>query len=51
MYQGDNVTYTCDHGYIFNGTHDIIFKATCYNKTWIYEFDETKQCIRKYREF
>ncbi len=47
MFHGDNVTYTCDLGYIFNGTYDIIFQAACLNKTWVYEFDESKQCIRK----
>ena len=47
MFEGDNVTYTCDHGYIFNGTHDITFTATCQNKSWVYDFDESLQCIRK----
>lgn len=48
MFSGDNVTYTCPLGYIFNGSNDITFKASCYNKTWFSDFDETKQCIRKY---
>lgn len=48
MFSGDNVTYTCPFGYIFNGSNDITFTASCNNKTWTSNFDQAKQCIRKY---
>ena len=47
MFEGNNVTYTCPLGYIFNGTHDITYTASCINKTWVQDFDEALQCIRK----
>ena len=47
MFHGDNVTYGCGLGYIFNGTHDITQHAVCLNKTWHYNFSDSIQCIRK----
>ncbi len=48
MFHGDNVSYGCETGYIFNGTHDMVLSADCINKTWEFDFPETIQCIRKF---
>ena len=47
MANGTNVTYTCPHGYIFDGTFNTTFVATCLNWTWEYDFNTTKYCTRK----
>lgn len=44
---GENVTYTCPIGYVFNATHNISFVAICSNWTWESDFNETLSCVRK----
>ena len=46
---GTTVTYTCPFGYIFDGTFNTTFVATCLNWTWAYDFNTTKNCVRKYQ--
>ena len=48
MEEDDYVNYTCPVGYIYDATHDISVSAVCKNGTWLYDFDPTKMCVRKY---
>ena len=45
--EGENVTYTCPKGYVFNATHNISFVAYCINWTWESSFNESLSCVRK----